>query len=280
MITGGFINLDRSTDRRSRIENRLAAAKLPFQVERFKAVTPEDRPDILAGGLKPAVAGCWASHYSLITAHRHDPRHLLVLEDDIMPSVKLGEWLEPAIRTVDQGEWDILYLDGIVANGPDMLNLFNRTRLRGQRREGLVISPLTTESFTGAMAYVLNGKKRDLICNVLDAAWPPKAPIDLLFRNLFQAGFLKAFVTLPFLTAPEPESMASTINDEYKRSFAVIDAYRQTMFIDTTDAQRAEFAERALAGRPTEPDLLGVSRLAAFLMTPDFLKDFGVEPEK
>lgn len=277
MITGAFINLDRSPERRSRIEARLLASQLPFTVERFRAISPDERPDILAGGLAPAVAGCWASHYELICAHRDDPRHLLIMEDDIAPSVQLGKWLVPAIHTVDQSEWDILYLDGIVASPSDMIELLYRTRPRGSRRDGLVVSALNKEMFTGAMAYVLNGKRRAHLCQALDAAWPPKVPIDLLYRELFHAGYLKAFVTLPFLSAPEPQSMESTINDQYKRAFAVIDAFRHTLFIDTTDAERVAYAERALAGRPVEPDLLAASKLAAYLMTEDFMRDFNVK---
>ncbi len=80
---GLYINLDRSTDRRARLEANLADLGIFDRYVRFGAVEGASLPAPL-GTLTPGEAGCFASHLEVLNRHRgvHEPLH--ILEDDVI----------------------------------------------------------------------------------------------------------------------------------------------------------------------------------------------------
>ena len=114
------INLDHDTDRRARIERRLAELGLPW--ERFPAVDgcrlePHherliDRAAHAARGIEfsPGAIGCWLSHREAqrIVAESAEPM-ALILEDDIAIADDLPGVLE-RIERGDAGRFDVIRL--------------------------------------------------------------------------------------------------------------------------------------------------------------------------
>jgi hypothetical protein len=88
MISGVYINLDRAVERRSVIEQQLAALDLPYPMRRLPATDGLERKERPAK-LTPSRYGCWLSHLSAIESSIEDDDHLYVLEDDALSTFTL-----------------------------------------------------------------------------------------------------------------------------------------------------------------------------------------------
>src|SRR5258708_29269111 len=97
--TGFYINLDRSRERRAEIEAQLAQHKLEHVYARFKAADG-NALDLPNPHLKSGEMGCFTSHYLLLKKNLDAPKHLHVIEDDVV----FSSHVEKVIRaTIDNG---------------------------------------------------------------------------------------------------------------------------------------------------------------------------------
>ncbi|MFT3733156.1 MAG: glycosyltransferase family 25 protein [Hyphomicrobium sp.] len=111
-IAAFYINLDRDTDRRTRMEDELSSAGI--SAERLAAVDGRNVPDWLAafydGRMGPGEVGCSASHLSIckLVLDRALP-FALVLEDDARIEGDCLAVVMRAVRSAPSG-WDVIRL--------------------------------------------------------------------------------------------------------------------------------------------------------------------------
>lgn len=202
-----LINLDRATERLRRMEEKLAAAGLPF--ERVPAVDGSTltfpHPQFDAWSYRhlhgrrviPAEVGCYLSHVEC--ARRllaSEASHALILEDD----VSFAPDFLPVLRAAMQdGSWDILRLS-TVNKGPK----YGYQALPGGRR---LAKALTREK--GAGAYVINRAAAEWITGRL---MPMRLAYDIAFDLEYLDGLRAAFVD-PVPTLQRDEAVSQIQND-------------------------------------------------------------------
>jgi glycosyl transferase family 25 len=203
-----LINLPRSTDRRKRMEQRLAALGLAYEV--LPAVDGRARWDELktsvdlhafqrhAGSdVLPGEIGCYHSHLQawqrLVSS---DAQVLLVLEDDMVFHDDFLEALRLGLR--GRAHWDMLKLAKIRAKQPVCQGLLGSYRLNA-----------CIGAFTGFGAYLI---QRETAQRLLPQMLPIRAPIDRELEQVHRHD-LRHFSLEPFPAHPQDEGQ-STITGE------------------------------------------------------------------
>jgi hypothetical protein len=262
MISGVYINLDRALERRSAIEQQLAALDLPYPVRRLAAIDGLQQKDLPAK-LTPSQYGCWLSHLCAIESSIEDDGHLYVVEDDALLSEALVD-LPSIIDAVDSssnGDWDLLYLDATVVEVEDMCAMFEWTeRARRDQHLGFVRVP---SNFTlyGLLSYVVNSRRKRSVCRFLREHIERGKPIDSITAQGIHQGALKAYVTVPLLTCGSELARSSQIEiADDGRNLAWL-LFRRLCFVqrDAESLRDLSAAVGELTGSFEEPEkLLGL----------------------
>jgi len=199
-----LINLPRSTERRKRMELRLAALRLDYQT--LSAVDGRARLDELLPSvdvaaferhvgrdLLPGEIGCYHSH---LLAWQHflasDAQVLLVLEDDMVFHDDFADALRTALR--GRAHWDMLKLAKIRANQPVCQGLLGPYRLNAY-----------LGAATGFGAYLV---QRDTVQRMLPALLPITAPIDRVLEQVHRYD-IRHFGLEPFPSHPQDEGQST-----------------------------------------------------------------------
>jgi hypothetical protein len=108
-----IINLAHQQRRLQRVLESLVGTTLP--IERFNALTPDDAAgELVRSWVCPAkTLGCFLSHRRLARDQQGEEEAVLVLEDDVYPTVPAGELrdaVDTSIRSARPG-WDIIVLN-------------------------------------------------------------------------------------------------------------------------------------------------------------------------
>ena len=203
-----LINLPRSVERREKMEQRLAALGLPYELllavdgradwERLlpsvdvKAFERHVGRDVL-----PGEVGCYHSH---LQAWRRlvasDAQVLLVLEDDVVFHDDFVDALRTALR--GRAHWDMLKLAKIRAKQPVCQGLLGPYRLNAY-----------LGASTGFGAYLV---QRETAQRLLPALLPIVAPIDRELEQVHRHD-VRHFGLEPFPCHPQDEGQ-STITGE------------------------------------------------------------------
>ncbi len=250
-LNGYFINLDRSTGRAAQMRAELQARGLGF-VERFSAIDARTllRPPQCA--IPMAAYGLFLSHQALIVDT--PPRtYTLILEDDVQISEDLGDFLSEA-GLARLADYDLVFLDcnagadintlvelyrSVLPSFPNPHNLDGPPSQRTRATE-IVLHPARWLYRWGATAYLVTprGKQRlaPWLRDTLDRG--PPGPLDILYRDLIEAGTIDAAVAMPFLATPTIEGLvASTIEgrDQSFLSSALMNMIRRLFFAGPID---------------------------------------------
>ena len=240
---GLYINLDRSVERRERLEAQLSTTGLAGQYARLTAVdgTIVQAPTSL---VKPAELGCFLSHMRALDLARSWGVPVHVLEDDTILSPHLRLVIEDAIVSKLFDHFDIVYTDTFVHCEPFMLkwmkSVFDGVSARRPLRlADLQVIDLSKQSFAGATSYIVGPRAAERIFALLrqEIATGPKIAFDLFLRDQVLAGRLRAACVFPFLTSIRLETVnRSTLRGQDPRiddpSVAVMAALRYSFFID------------------------------------------------
>ena len=204
-----LINLPRSTDRRLRMEQRLEALGLAYELlpavdgrAQWEQLLPT--VDMTAfqrhtgGDVLPGEIGCYHSHlqaWQRLLASDADV--LLVLEDDMV----FHDDFLPALRTALRGRahWDLLKLAKIRAKQPVCQGLLGAYHLNA-----------CVGAFTGFGAYLI---QRDAVHRLLPQLLPIRAPIDRELEQVHRHD-IRHFSLEPFPAHPQDEGQ-STITGEH-----------------------------------------------------------------
>lgn len=187
-----FINLDRATERRARIQAQLDQLGLPWT--RLAAVdarqlTPEQRAALdepayrRKHGMAPSLGelGCYLSHVEVMRALLASPHEFaLVLEDDVLLEPELPEVLAALVSHRDR--WDVAKLSAVHSGTP-------QPYLRLTRGHSLAVM---LSRCTGASAYLVNRRAAEAYGRQL---LPMSLPYDHAFDRAWQFGFKFRLVT-------------------------------------------------------------------------------------
>lgn len=199
-----LINLPRSTDRRERMEQRLAELGLAYELlpavdgrAQWEQLLPS--VDLTAfqrhagGDVLPGEVGCYHSHLQawqrLIAS---DAQVLLVLEDDMVFHDDFMDALRIALR--GRMHWDMLKLAKIRAKQPVCQGLLGPYRLNA-----------CIGAFTGFGAYLI---QRETAQRLLPQMLPIRAPIDRELEQVHRHD-LRHFSLEPFPAHPQDEGQST-----------------------------------------------------------------------
>lgn len=224
-FSGRYINLDRSTLRRARLEQQLRNLGIGHAYTRFPAVDGT-RGRENHGSISPCEYGCFASHAQLLREACSFPTHLHVLEDDALLS---PEFVPAVAEVIDQGvldEFDLLFTDLFVSWDPLQIASLERTRRKNTRLDprsgresltGVTVFNLHRKGLACTSSYLVARRSIERVAKLLDRALVtgPTQPVDLVMRQLVNTGVLKAACVVPFVTSVALEVAAgSTVHGD------------------------------------------------------------------
>ena len=261
--TGFYINLDRSRERRADVEAQLAQHKLAHAYTRFKAADGNSL-DLPNPHLKNGEMGCFTSHYLLLKKHLDAPKHLHVIEDDVVFSSQTEQVIRATIENGGIDAYDIIFTDTYIPINVDAFRLYKELYDRSVTRDdsGAVVNAafnvidLAGRLFATTSSYLVNGKSIRKLYNIYtkEITNSPRVPIDLLIRNKAAQGVIKVGCIFPFITSIRLDGGgATTIADRAAigrhDDLTVLagDIARQSFFIDGDIERCREYADKFLA---------------------------------
>ena len=227
-----YINLEKQVLRRDAIEKLfLDINPQGWALRRFNAVNTEDVENSnILGSLSPAAKACFLSHRGVIEANLGDQQHICVLEDDATFSVETFGVIDAIVGSI-QGDWDILYLDICVPTIRDMLFLYELKQKLNESNQQQLLN-LQEVFYASAAAYIINGKSKKKVFDLLKKHDHLDVAVDIAYRSLVHQRALNAFVFFPFLSSLAKDSESSDIQE--KKDFyteVVWHSFRKLMWI-------------------------------------------------
>jgi GR25 family glycosyltransferase involved in LPS biosynthesis len=208
-----YINLDKAKERRLHVEKNFAAHQKPdWTLTRFPAIdTVFIERNNIAGFAGPGEKGCFLSHRMLLDRQLGDDKSYFVVEDDAMFGARTCALIERALESNRDLEWDILFTDVCIPSMPLMFELLKVRRDLCQRKIDVEFMNLRGVEFAGSTAYLVNGKSKRNIHEILSAYKTIDMPYDLYLRQLSHGGALKIYSLFPFVTTVSDFSDGSQI---------------------------------------------------------------------
>jgi hypothetical protein len=210
--SGRYINLERSIERRERLERQLRELQLTGNYLRFNGVDGT-MVGTKRGVLTAGEYGCFASHAQLVSEEATPGRaHLHVLEDDAVLSTETVPAIKMAISAGFLDQYDLLFTDIFVPPFVSMIAAFDKARrentivdfVTGKESVSRIsVLDLRNTSWACTSSYLVAGRSLGKVAQLLSemlAKGPAKA-IDLTLRDIVNAGLLKAGCMLPFVTS-------------------------------------------------------------------------------
>lgn len=243
--SGRYINLDRSIDRRKRIERQLHELGIEHAYSRFSAIDGL-RATGAPGTISSREYGCFASHAQLIKEACSARVHLHALEDDALLSPEFFPVVANLIGRGILDQFDILFTDVFVSWNASEIEPYERARrthtfidpYTGQESlKGVTIFDLRHRGWAATSSYVVSQRSLGLIAELLDKAMAarPTRPVDLVLRDLVDAGVLRAACIVPFVTSihltPDTHSTVHGGADGPNMSRLACAVIRQTLFV-------------------------------------------------
>jgi GR25 family glycosyltransferase involved in LPS biosynthesis len=197
-----YINLDSADERRRHIEENFAAHKKPgWTLTRFPAIdkTYVERNNI-TGAAKAAEKGCFLSHLKLMGERLADDKIYLIMEDDAVFGVRTCTLIDMVLERDKDLDWDILFTDVCIPNMLVMFELLKQRQDLDQKKIEVALMNLAGVEFAGSTAYIVNGKSKRKVHEILNAYTSIDLPYDFYLRWLAHGGALKIYSLFPFVT--------------------------------------------------------------------------------
>lgn len=235
-----YINLDRATARRDLIEQQIKKSNLKFELQRFSAVN-----GVAQKGNHPALSngqwGCWLSHVGIIEKSLSNLEDLLVIEDDEFFTQEINNILSITEHLKDK-DWDIIYLDATIVEVEDYLLLSRACNKNLKLNYGVTVLDIpNTSTIYGTHAYLINGKKKEKVFDILKKNIQTGLAIDNVYAAAIQEGKIIAGVTIPFLCAPGEETHNSQINTGSHPLSKSWSNFREILSIDSPKRNNPDF---------------------------------------
>ena len=216
---GFFINLDRSPERRRRIEQQLSTLGIADCYKRFQAV--DGRQIAASSPCSRGEVGLYRSHLDILESSAASGRAVHIMEDDVILCDLTVPAIDGAVRKRVIDKFDILFLETYVAPTLESMRAFharyekktaNQTIVIGSP-EQLQIMDLQDQYLFGTTSYLVGAKRISRVLSVLRRAWRlgPALPLDLVIQHAVRARELRVGCFFPFVSTIDLElSQAST----------------------------------------------------------------------
>jgi len=283
---GFYINLDRSLDRRARMEDQLRQFGLTDLYERFPAI---DGRSLKPSGspLKPGEIGVFLSHYEVLKRSRALGKCIHVVEDDVLLTRHVRPVLEEAIAATNVFQhYDLLFTDSVVNCHFGLLkNLtaaFDEVVMPASgpvRLSDLKLMDLASVFYAAFSSYVVAAAsiERLLALYEQELSGGLKTPVDIFIQQQVLAGKLRAGCLFPFLTSSgiEDHSSGSTIaaEEERARPAVVVMSVLKYLFLIGRDLDHAKrLLDRATLGSRTKTSQHHalLTQVTEFILSKDF----------
>jgi hypothetical protein len=273
LFDGAYINLDRSADRRKRMEQQLERLALVDVYARFPAVDGNALP--AKPGVLPGERGIFRSHMNVIAEARNRGRPLHVLEDDAILSANAAPAIELAIRSGALRAYDLIFTETLVPQDVRALKTFKSLYDQAVKKDDpfdvkkLQMIDMQPLRFACATSYIVNPNSLERLSARYKVGWDrgPAQPFDLFLRDEVNAGRIRAACMFPFVTTVERDTVTPTTisrpppSAEESDTGVVLGLLRQSFFVGcdftAAHAEMDEVRARSIGRRPdTQLDLL------------------------
>lgn len=219
MLTGCFINLDRSPDRRLSCEQQLSSQSI-LNYSRLQAADGAAESANYPSANHPTAKysagklGCWLSHLKALEQSLAHSGHQHILEDDFIFTRVFKSFydnFESHVKIL--GDWDIVFCDIDLAgmhNVADMNRLIRRVS-ELEKSNKIAFEDAVKIYGAGNSSYIINKSRKEKIYSLMKTGFDSGLPNDLYLRKLIREGVVKAYVTLPFVTTVSDAFNNSTI---------------------------------------------------------------------
>jgi GR25 family glycosyltransferase involved in LPS biosynthesis len=272
---GIFINLERSVDRRLRLEAQLRRFNLQERYSRFTAFDGHASTDAV-GTVTTSEHACFRSHYMALESASSKGATVHIMEDD----VELTPQLEQIICSFDNGgsfdDFDIVFTDTGVALNTELVqyykSLFDAYR-RGQPPKVGVID-INERYLWGSESYLVPSravnKVLSILRNGLDAG--PQLPVDIFLRQEAHAGRLRLGCIFPFITSVQLDEVGrSTLGHttEHLILRQGIHLLRYSFFVGRDLKHLRSFVVETLRGHDNDDYHRLISNILGLLVSPE-----------
>jgi len=271
-----FINLEKATERRAKLEANFNAIKKPnWTLSRFAAIDTEYvRKNEIRGVTSPGEKGCFLSHKILIGENlgRDDP--MFIVEDDAVFGYRTCTLVDAILKQNKDLDWDILFTDVCIPNLHKMVDLLQYRRELSAKRIEIAFMGLGKMGFAGSTAYIVNGKSKKKLYDLLEAATSLDLPYDLYLRALSHASALNVYSLFPFVTSLSDFSEDSQIQaGEGDRPDLAWNMFRKMVWVER-NLQKCKAGLEPVKSRLSDTDKSPFSSL--FAAADEELNAFGV----
>jgi GR25 family glycosyltransferase involved in LPS biosynthesis len=231
---GVYINLDRSLDRRQKIEKQLADYNLTEKYARLPAI--DGAPlESSQGTITPSEAACFQSHYRALERAKAHGTCVHILEDDAILSQFVPSVIDRMQSSGNLDQFDIVFTETLVPLNPLILIQCMRQfeELSPAAEPRFTIFNISALYNSGTSSYVVGAHAIDRVLAAyyrgLEAG--PDLPLDIFIRQEARASKLRLGCIFPFITTvPLMEDADSTLDVvRFNRSYKLL---RYSFFVN------------------------------------------------
>ncbi len=213
---GFYINLDRSVERRTKIEDQLRTYDLAARYVRFPAA--DGTGFAPSNTMCPGEIACFHSHHRALVKGGSNGLAVHIIEDDVLLSEHLAD-AAGAIFTLNLFDhYDILCTETFVHSDAGELALykqaFDHALARGKQAVEFSVIDLGPRNMAGLTSYFVGPKSVAKVLEIYERELKngPRMPVDICLRLAAQEGRIRIGCWFPFVTSLRLEDvMASTI---------------------------------------------------------------------
>ncbi len=279
---GLYINLDRSSARRERMDAQLASFGLQDRYSRFAAV---DGASLHPARIKPGELGAFHSHMRALESAAKGGVPVHILEDDALLSGHVKPVIEDCIAARLLDRFDLVFTDTFIPPHLGMLkalkDAFDRCPISDQRilrLNDLQVLDLARENFSCLTSYIVspNAFAKILVLYRAELANGASKPVDLFLRDCARDGRFTAGLLFPFVTsfdlADVAESTIAAGTAGSGPSVMTLAVLRYLFFVkrDVAYAQTCLDAATQKNRSPIDPHHGMIAQSLEFVLSADF----------
>ena len=253
---GYYINLGNCIERNNKMKQQLLESGIAEQYQRFEAISGQGRPEHAQTKLTPGHLGCWLSHQELWAEAEKTNSHLHIMEDDAI----IGNLLSTTLKSIELEDtsWDLLFTDAYFhpSPSPEQFERLRRLKQDFYNNRKIALVDLKNISFTGTSSYLINHRSARKLIDLINGKWNSNLTIDVYLQKLVSQGRIKAYVTIPFLSAIGPENIASTTGSQGP-ALPALNAFRESWYYDSAPQEIYARIKPCKCDTGTEP-MLGI----------------------
>ena len=210
---GVYINLARSTKRKTYIENHLKELGLFSYFRRFEAFDGDSfRPSEGNAHLTSYEKACFASHLEIMQKLANDDKHLHIIEDDAKMDADIKPVLHQMLtQNFAHAKWDMLFL-GLYHPIESYTYEHILQKISGNSDLHVFDMKQMQSSIFGAFSLVIHKNSIGKIVQMLERDLY-KMQIDHLYRSYILNGALKGVSFLPMLAYPKTDVFGSDMKN-------------------------------------------------------------------